>query len=205
VRRGWHQKRTPSNNGAILEAPSGATMLRDFWLVIPMLASTLLPAQTLSKADIREADAEVGAVIDDWHLAAAQSDEPRYLSHMAPDMVFIGFDQKERWDGDEFRKWIHAVFVNHAIWQFKANHRNIHLSKGGDTAWFDEIVELSSTDTGRGTGVLVKHDKTWLIAQYALSLPVPRQVLGEVLSVIRSQKDAEKDLAKPGKPVNQGK
>jgi ketosteroid isomerase-like protein len=174
-------------------------MRHAFWLVIPIFAGTLSAAQAPTKAAVREAVSEVGAVIDDWHLAAAQSDEARYLTHLTPQAVFIGFDEKERWPGDDFRKWIHSVFVNHAIWTFKASQRNISLSENGDVAWFDELIDMSGSATGRGTGVLVRDGKTWLITQYSLSLPIPRQVLGEVISVIYNQKMATALAAEPDK------
>ena len=44
-----------------------------------------------------DADAAVRAVLDDWHAAAAASDEARYFDHFADDGVFLGTDATERW------------------------------------------------------------------------------------------------------------
>src|SRR5690349_16554349 len=40
----------------------------------------------------------IGAVLDDWHAAAAAADEERYFGLMTEDSVFLGTDATERWD-----------------------------------------------------------------------------------------------------------
>src|SRR5271170_7515795 len=40
---------------------------------------------------------QAGAVLDDWHQAAAVSDEARYFGHFAPNGVYMGTDPTERW------------------------------------------------------------------------------------------------------------
>ena len=158
------------------------------WLVIPFVLGGSLGAQTLSKSSIREETAAVAAVLDDWHLAAAQFEEERYFSHLAPEAVFVGIDEHERWPKAAFRKWAHQGFESHQIWNFKAAHRNISLSPSGEVAWFDELLDTTSIGTARGAGVLVKDGTTWLIAQYVLSLPIPRESFAEIRQVIAAQK-----------------
>ena len=161
------------------------------WFVITLIACGTLGAQTLSKSAIREATAVAAAVLDDWHLAAARFEEERYFNHMAPEAVFVGLDEHERWSKAEFRKWAHGGFQAHQIWDFKATHRNMVLSSSGDVAWFDELLDAANMGRARGTGVLVKDGKTWLIAQYALSLPIPRESFAEVRQLIQIQKPSD--------------
>jgi ketosteroid isomerase-like protein len=158
------------------------------WLVTPFVACIALGAQTLSKSAIREATAAVGKVLDSWHLAAAQCEEERYFSHLAPQAVFVGIDAEERWTKDAFQQWAHPGFAAHQIWNFKATQRNITLSPGGEVAWFDELLDTTSMGQARGNGVLVKEGNTWLIAQYVLSLPIPRATFGEVRQMIDTLK-----------------
>lgn len=176
------------------------------WFVIPCLAWSLLGAQAPSKAAVREAQAAVGAVLDDWHLAATQSEEGRYFSHMAPGAVFMGLDTEERWDKEAFRKWAHPGFEARRMWMFKASHRNIAFSPDGQVAWFDEQLDTSTMGLARGSGVLVKLDGTWQIAQYALSLPIPPAAFSEVrqmIELLRKDQAKAKDAKHPQE--NQGK
>jgi ketosteroid isomerase-like protein len=181
-----------------------SSMRSAHWLVIPFLAGSLLSAQALSRSSIREATTAVAAVLDDWHLAAAQSDEERFFSRMAPEAVFLGMDEKERWTKDAFRKWAHEGFEGHMTWHFKASQRNIALSEDGGVAWFDEVIDMSGNGTARGSGVLVKTGTSWMIAQYNLSLPIPRGSFTEVRQIIEAQKivaeSAKHDKARPERP-----
>jgi len=163
-------------------------MRPSFWLAVPTMTCAVLGAQTLSKSTIRQETVAVAAVLDDWHLAAAQSEEERYFSHLAPEALFLGLDEEERWYKNAFRKWAHPGFQAHQMWEFKSSQRNIALSPSGEVAWFDELLETSSMGTARGAGVLVKDGKTWLIVQYTLSLPIPRAAFAEVKQVIAAQK-----------------
>ena len=158
------------------------------WLVIPFIACGALGAQSLSKSAIREATTAVAAVLDDWHLAAAQAEEERYFSHLAPEAVFVGIDEQERWSKAAFKKSMHSSFEAHQVWKFKSSQKNITLSPSGEVAWFDELLVTESVSKARGVGVLVKDGKTWLIAQYTLSLPIPRASFAEVKQMIEAQK-----------------
>jgi ketosteroid isomerase-like protein len=158
------------------------------WLVIPLIACGHLGAQTLSKSAVREASTAVAAVLDDWHLAAAQCEEERYFSHLAPEAVFVGIDEQERWTKPAFRKWAHQGFVSRQIWTFKATQRNISLAPSGEVAWFDELLDATNMGKARGSGILVKAGDTWLIAHYVLSLPIPREAFAEVRQIIQVQK-----------------
>jgi ketosteroid isomerase-like protein len=158
------------------------------WLVFPLITCCVLGAQTLSKASVREATAAVAAVLDDWHLAATQCEEERYFGHLAPEALFVGIDEHERWSKEAFKKWAHPGFVARQIWNFKSRQRNITLAPSGEIAWFDELLDTTSMGTARGSGVLMKDGKAWLIHQYLLSLPIPRESFTEVRQLIQVQK-----------------
>jgi ketosteroid isomerase-like protein len=173
------------------------------WLLLPLTASLTMGAQGLSKSALRETTAAVAAVLDDWHLAAAQSEEERYFSHLAPEAVFLGIDEQERWSKEEFRKWAQPGFQAHQIWNFTPTRRTIAISPSGEAAWFDELLDTTSMGRARGVGVLVKSGGTWLIAQYSLSLPIPRAGFAEVRQVIEALKppagEASPKESRPGK------
>ena len=154
------------------------------WLAIPLAASSILGAQGLSKAEIREATKVAEAVLDDWHLAAAQADEARYFGRMAPEAVFVGIDPEERWTKEAFQQWVHPGFEARQVWTFKSIQRNTTLSPAGDVAWFDETLDAAGLGKARGSGVLRKEGQTWLVAQYVLSLPIPRVAFREVQQMI---------------------
>jgi hypothetical protein len=137
-------------------------------------------------------EAQVAAVLDTMHKAAAAANEEVYFSVFAKDAVFFGTDATERWTRDEFRKWAKPHFVNGKGWSFKATKRNIFFSKDGATAWFDEELETRNLGPGRGTGVLVLEGKEWKVAQYNLSVPIPNEIFDKVKLQIEEQLKAKK-------------
>lgn len=121
-----------------------------------------------------------GEVLDQWHLAAARADADTYFGLMAPGAVFLGTDAAERWTREEFRVWAEPYFKKGKAWTFKAVERHVSLSGDGDTAWFDERLDTPNLGPARGSGVLVRQGKTWRIAQYNLSVPIPNPLMKQV-------------------------
>ena len=148
-----------------------------------------LPAMTQTPA------AQVGAVLDDWHHAAAVADEPRYFGHFAANGVFMGTDATERWTVSEFRKWAKPHFQSKKAWNFKPRNRQIAFSADGNTAWFDEMLDTPNLGVCRGSGVLVRQSGDWKIAQYNLSIAVPNSIADALV----------KQIAAAGKPGIQKK
>jgi uncharacterized protein (TIGR02246 family) len=136
----------------------------------------------------------VDAVLDDWHRATAAADEERYFSHFTADAVFLGTDATERWTRDEFRKWAKPYFAKGQAWTFTATRRHVSFSKDGSVAWFDEDLHTANLGPCRGSGVLVFDGKTWKIAQYNLSVPIPNEAFKDVKKLI----DAALKGKKPG-------
>jgi hypothetical protein len=160
--------RCPFKHGA---APTALTL---FFLV----AGTATP-QTPVRA--------VAAVLDDWHQAASVADEARYFGHFAPNGVFMGTDATERWTVAAFREWAKPHFLRKSAWSFKARDRHIEFSADGKTAWFDEMLDTPNLGVCRGSGVLARAGKTWKIAQYNLSIPIPNALASGIVKEIAAQ------------------
>ncbi len=159
----------------------------------PWLVSCLVLVASTASAAEPSPEAAVAAVLDDWHVAAAQADETRYFSHFAPNAVFLGTDAAERWNRDEFQAWAHPIFAKGRAWTFKATKRFITLSPDGKHAWFDEILDTPNLGPARGSGVLVKGKGRWLIAQYNLSVTIPNALM----SAVKKQIEESLKVSKP--------
>lgn len=131
------------------------------------------------------ADPAVAAVLDDWHAAAAAADYERYFSHFAPDAVFMGTDASERWPIGEFRVWAKPFFDRGRAWSFTAVRRNV-VVRGG-VAWFDEELATPNLGPCRGSGVLVETEAGWKIAHYNLALPVPNDMVRDLVSMVAGE------------------
>ena len=139
----------------------------------------LLARLLLAPSSDASAQAAVGAVLDDWHAAAAAADEPRYFKHFAPDAVFLGTDGSERWTVEEFRRYAHPYFAKGRAWTFKPAGRHVLISRDGAVAWFDEALDTPNLGPARGSGVLVRIKGAWKIAHYNLSVPIPNALMKE--------------------------
>lgn len=156
-----------------------------------VLCSAMLSAQT-------PAEKAVTAVLDDWHLAAAQADEGRYFSHLAEGAIYLGTDGTERWSKATFQVWAHPYFQRGKAWSFRATRRGISLAKDGRTAWFDEDLDTPNMGPCRGSGVLTLEKDHWHIQQYNLSLPIPNALTKSVKSQIEAlEKKAPSGTSKP--------
>jgi ketosteroid isomerase-like protein len=144
-----------------------------------LCAALALSAQT-------PAEQAVGAVLDDWHRAAAQADEGRYFGHFAEGAVFLGTDPGERWTKETFRTWARPFFQRGRAWSFRATRRAVALSEDGRTAWFDEDLATPNLGPARGTGVLAREAGGWRIRQYSLSVPIPNPLMGAVKAQIEA-------------------
>jgi pimeloyl-ACP methyl ester carboxylesterase len=129
--------------------------------------------------------AAINAVLNDFHLAAAQADQARYFAHLTADSVFIGTDITERWNKDQFLAFASPYFAKGKAWTYTPRSRNVTLSPRADVAWFDEVTNNPKYGDCRGTGVMIKVGDTWRIAQYNLSMPIPNSISGKVVDLIR--------------------
>lgn len=134
------------------------------------------------------AQEKIAAALDDFHDAAARADEARYFGHFAPDGVFLGTDQTERWDAAAFRVYAHPHFAKGKAWSFRGVRRRIVVR--GDTAWFEEDLETQNLGPARGSGVLVYRGGRWLIEQYLLGITVPNEKFKAVKELLEVAKPA---------------
>ena len=146
----------------------------------------LLLAYTLTLVAQAPPEQAVAAVLDDWHLAAAQADEVRYFAHMAPDAVFLGTDATERWAKPAFQAWAHPFFARGRAWSFRATRRALAFSADGRMAWFDEDLATPNLGPCRGSGVLSLDGGRWLLRQYNLSVPIPNALMAAVKAQIEA-------------------
>lgn len=116
-----------------------------------------------------------------FHAAAGRSDLEDYFSFFTQDAVFIGTDATERWNKASFYAYAQAPFAAGRGWNFTALDRHIYLSKQGDFAWFDELLDAPYAKIARGSGVLVKTDAGWKINQYVLSMTIPNALSDSIV------------------------
>ena len=133
-------------------------------------------------------------VLDRFHQAASQADTDTYLSLLTRDMVFMGTDGSERWEGESFRNFVDENFSAGRGWRYTPRQRNIATSPDGNTAWFDEALHNDTLGQCRGSGVMLKTGEGWKIAQYNLSVPVPNvlveQVVADIAAVVSGDEAA---------------
>ena len=148
------------------------------------LVILLLAAGSASAAE-PDPTAAVEAVLTEFHAAAANADAEGYFELLTDDAVYIGTDASERWTVAEFRAFAEPHFSSGRGWTYTATARPVAIGPEGTTAWFDELLWNESYGVTRGTGVLVRLDDGWRIAQYHLAIPIPNELARDVVTMIR--------------------
>lgn len=133
------------------------------------------------------AQSSIGDVLDDWHSAAAESDEERYFAHFTEDGIFLGTDATERWDIAAFREFAHPHFAEGNGWAFEVVRRDIIVD--GERAWFDEDLASEHLGPLRGSGVLRYDGERWRIAHYNLTLTIPNERIEAVRAAIAGSEE----------------
>jgi hypothetical protein len=151
-------------------------------MLIPLYSLVLLLAPPQTAESMRRLDA--AATLDDFHAAAAASDEQRYFSYFAHDGEFLGTDPSERWTVTSFRAYAHPLFAAGKGWTYKVRSRSLHYQ--GDLAWFDEILDNAKYGACRGTGVLRRTGVEWKVVLYSLTFLVPNDLAEKVTGEIRA-------------------
>ncbi|RLA49485.1 MAG: DUF4440 domain-containing protein [Gammaproteobacteria bacterium] len=141
---------------------------------------------------VAQADSQARSTqtLDDFHQAAARADIDSYFAAMTEDVVFLGTDGSERWQGQAFRDFVRVRFAAGRGWTYTVMARNITIADDGQTAWFDESLHNEGLGFCRSSGVLVKSGMDWKIAQYNLSVPVPNAIVHEVVADITATQAA---------------
>lgn len=143
----------------------------------------LLIATTVARADEASESAAIGVLLDDFHAAASEADKTRYLGYFAPEGVFMGTDDWERWPLSEFRGYVEERFKGGVGWHYVSEQRHLGFASDGNTAWFDEVMVSTRWGRFRGTGVLTKTDGAWKIAHYSLTALVPNESFEDVSKI----------------------
>lgn len=127
--------------------------------------------------------AELGQLIDNWHLAAAQADEDTFFGSMTPDGIYLGTDASERWERDVFRDWAKSAFERESAWNFTGHDRQFYFSEDGQTGWWEEQLDTWMGPC-RGSGVAVKTPEGWRIKHYNLSFTIPNDKVDAVKKLL---------------------
>ena len=122
--------------------------------------------------------------LDAFHNAAARADFNAYSDLMTREVVFLGTDATERWQGDAFRAFARPYFDEGKGWTYLPQERRVDLMPGGETALFDELLSHARLGTCRGSGVMILEGTQWKVAQYNLSVPIPNALVEGVAQQI---------------------
>jgi hypothetical protein len=158
-------------------------------LLIPFFSIVLLASFTTIKTDESKEKEQINAMLNNWHLAAAEANFNNYFNALTESSIFIGTDATENWNKTEFQAFAKPYFDKGKAWNFKALERHIYFSKDKKTAWFDELLD-TQMKLCRGSGVLVKVDNKWKIQHYVLSMTIPNDTSDEVVKIKAPIEDA---------------
>jgi pimeloyl-ACP methyl ester carboxylesterase len=145
-----------------------------------------LDKRRIGRREIPEEIAAASETLTRLHNAAAEADEQTYFSLFSPAAVFLGSDPAERWTIDELRAFAEPYFERDSAWVYHALRRDIRLF-GENAAVFDETLTHEKYGLCRGTGVLRRIRGEWKIDQYSLSIPIPNELVDEVIQPIREK------------------
>lgn len=162
--------------------------MKNFMAVL--LCASLVACQTPEPTPESVDVAPVDSVLNRWHRAASQADFEGYFDYFASDSsIFMGTDETERWTVAKFAPWAKPYFDRGQGWTFHSTFRKVYYSSDSTFSWFDET--LSSTGLGplRGSGVLRLTPNGWKIEHYNLTLPIPNDVVGDVVERIKAYHD----------------
>lgn len=127
--------------------------------------------------------ATISALLDTFHVAAANAEFDRYFSCFSKNGTFLGTDAKENWTKSEFMKWAKPYFEKRKTWAFTSLERNIYFPENGtDIAWFDELLK-TQMKICRGSGVVVRENGQWKVGQYVLSMTFPNEKVKEAIQI----------------------
>lgn len=129
---------------------------------------------------------EVSRVLNKLHQSASSASFDEYFSTFADDGVFIGTDASETWSIEEFKAYTKPYFNQGRGWTYTPTERHVYFSQSGDVAWFDEMLDSQSYGVTRGTGVLELTNGKWLITQYHLTIPLPNELVDDVVKQIQA-------------------
>ncbi len=155
-------------------------MIRPLCLVLACLG-----ALTVGPEDPAAPDKAVRAMLDDFHAAKSEPDADRYFAHIAEDAVFFGTAPDERWSKAQLEELLRGSMESGYGPPSRAFARHVRVAPCGEVAWFDERLERPKLGVLRATGVALKQEGTWRVAQYHLTYPVPNEAIFDVVKLSR--------------------
>lgn len=126
--------------------------------------------------------ADISSVLDQLHVNAGSASWDAYFALYTDDAIFLGTDANERWDKPTFTGYASQTDG----WVYTMTERNIDLTPDGDHAWFDELLNSAKYGTSRGTGILIRTNAGWKIAQYHLVFPIPNDLAAGITQQIQT-------------------
>ena len=158
------------------------------WIIVALLL-VVAPAHADPVDAIEQA-------LDAFHDAAARADFNAYSALMTREIVFLGTDATERWQGDAFRAFARPYFDEGKGWTYLPQERHVDVMPDGETALFDELLAHARLGTCRGSGVMILEGAQWKVAQYNLSVPIPNALVEGLAQQIVASEQGQS--AQPG-------
>lgn len=129
---------------------------------------------------------DAGEFLDNWHKAAAEADFDAFFDAIASDGIYVGTDEAEVWNKEQFAAFSKPFFDKGRAWDFEPIERNLYVGKSENYIWFNETLN-TWMGVCRGSGVLKRtgnEDKPFVIQHYVLSVTVPNERIQDVIKVI---------------------
>ena len=146
--------------------------------VLPLLAAGPSLGKTGDEVEA------VKAMLRDFHAAGRAADGERVFSYLLPDAVLFGTDSNERWTVEAYRAFARPYMDQGVGWSGTPTEQNVFLSADGTVAWFDERVDKPGFQEVRVTGVLLKVDGAWKVAQFNFAFTLPNELAREVAAMV---------------------
>lgn len=179
------------NQGHVIEFPAGTLegVLEE--LRAPFRGA---PDSVPLNAIPREETAAIEAALAEFHAAVGAGEESRVVASLAPEAVILGLDPAQRWDRQGFVRWLiardeKAIGKSRSLgtkaWTAAVRSRSITPGVSGEFAWFDEQLRHPEWGDLRGSGVAIRLQGGWFIAQYHLALAIPDESSGRILGALK--------------------
>lgn len=159
-------------------------------VLISLMFSGFISNSTISENQKPQVPSEIEIInklVDRWHKAAANADFETFFNCMNEEGYYIGTDETEKWNINEFKAFCKPYFEKGSAWDFKPFDRGVYLNEAKDFAWFDEKLN-TWMGVCRASGVVVKTPNSWKIKHYHLSVTVPNDVTRDFIQLVEKYK-----------------
>ncbi|MHC5065104.1 MAG: nuclear transport factor 2 family protein [Planctomycetota bacterium] len=131
----------------------------------------------------KDAMSQVMAILTRFHQAGVDAKLEDFLGYLHPQAIFFGTDPKERFSVEGLEAFLAPHFAEGQGWSSMPVEQNVYLAEGRQLAWFDQRLRSDRFGEMRGSGVLIKDGEDWKIVQYAISLPIPNDLVPLLLEL----------------------